>query len=76
MFMTLGNISVNPRCGLLIPDWLTGATLQLTGTAEIGWEPTSGAQCYVDFTLSQVVELNDVSPLRWGGAELSPANPA
>lgn len=74
MFMTLGNISANPRCGLLIPDWQTGNTLQLTGTAEIIWD--EGPQCSVEFTVDEVVELSDVSPLRWGQAELSPANPA
>lgn len=78
MFMTLGNISANPRCGLLIPDWRTGATLQLTGTAEIVWDgqPAPGVQCWIDFTLTELVELSDVSPLSWGAAELSPANPA
>lgn len=74
MFMTLGNISANPRCGLLIPDWDTGTTLQLTGTAEIIWD--EGPQCSVEFSVDQVIELTDVSPLRWGQAELSPANPA
>jgi len=74
MFMTLGNISANPRSGLLIPDWQTGTTLQLTGTAEIIWD--EGPQCSVEFTVDEVVELSDVSPLRWGQAELSPANPA
>ena len=74
MFMTLGNISANPRCGLLIPDWQTGTTVQLTGTAEIIWD--EGPQCSVEFTVDEVVELSDVSPLRWGQAELSPANPA
>lgn len=78
MFMTLGNISANPRCGLLIPDWHTGATLALTGTAEIVWDgqPAEGTQCWIDFTVTELVELTDVSPLRWGAAELSPANPA
>lgn len=77
MFMTLGNISANPRCGLLIPDWHTGATLQLTGTAGIVWDGPAapGAQCWIDFTLTEAVELSNVSPLRWGVAELSPANP-
>jgi len=74
MFMTLGNISAHPRCGLLIPDWETGTTLQLTGTAEIIWG--EGPQCSVEFTVDEVIELTDVSPLRWGRAELSPANPA
>lgn len=75
MFMTLGNISVNPRAGLLIPDWDTGTTLQLTGTAEIIWESGPTAQCAVEFTIDEVVELTGVSPLRWSSAELSPANP-
>ncbi len=76
MFMTLGNISANPRAGLLIPDWDTGTTLQLTGTAEIIWESGPGAQCSVEFTVEEVLELTGVSPLRWSSAELSPANPA
>ncbi|WNG79871.1 pyridoxamine 5'-phosphate oxidase family protein [Mycobacterium sp. ITM-2016-00316] len=76
MFMTLGNISANPRAGLLIPDWDAGTTLQLTGTAEIIWESGPGAQCSVEFTVDEVLELTGVSPLRWSGAELSPANPA
>lgn len=77
MFMTLGNISANPRCGLLIPDWDTGTTLQLTGTAEIIWDGDgTGSQGSVQFTVDEVIELTDVSPLRWGQAELSPANPA
>jgi uncharacterized protein len=76
MFMTLGNIMANPRCGLLIPDWLTGTTLQLTGTAEIIWDSGPGAQCSVEFTVDELIEVTDVSPLRWGEAELSPANPA
>ena len=75
MFMTLGNISANPRAGLLIPDWHSGSTLQLTGTAEISWESRPGAQCSVEFTIDEIVELSDVSPLRWSSPELSPANP-
>ncbi|MBF6335838.1 pyridoxamine 5'-phosphate oxidase family protein [Nocardia abscessus] len=77
MFMTLGNIEVNPRCGILIPDWATGATLQLTGTAEVVWEPVTfaaGAQCSLDFTVEEVVERPE-GALRWGPAELSPVNP-
>lgn len=78
MFMTLGNIDANPRCGLLVVDWSSGSTIQLTGTAEINWDEAdskAGAQCAVDFTVGEVVELTDVSPLRWTAPELSPANP-
>ncbi|MUL68105.1 pyridoxamine 5-phosphate oxidase [Mycobacterium sp. CBMA 234] len=77
MFQTLGNINANPRCGLLIADWHQGATIQLTGTAEIVWDGAgTGSQCAVEFSVAEVVELSGVSPLRWGSAELSPANPA
>jgi uncharacterized protein len=38
MFQTLGNLTVDPRVGLLIVDWETGRTLQLSGTAEIIWD--------------------------------------
>ncbi|MEV5832015.1 pyridoxamine 5'-phosphate oxidase family protein [Nocardia sp. NPDC052112] len=78
MFMTLGNITVNPHCGILIPDWTTGGTLQLTGTAELSWAPetlTAGAQCSIDFTIAEVIEVPGAGPLRWGPAELSPVNP-
>ncbi|MGW4248561.1 pyridoxamine 5'-phosphate oxidase family protein [Nocardia sp. NPDC004722] len=78
MFMTLGNIAADPRCGLLIPDWRSGVTLQLTGTAEITWDETTfatGAQCSIDFTLTEVVEISDATPLRWSEPELSPVNP-
>lgn len=78
MFMTLGNIAADPRCGVLIPNWRTGSTLQLTGTAEITWDDTTfapGAQASIDFTITEVVEIADASPLRWGAAELSPVNP-
>lgn len=78
MFMTLGNIEANPRCGMLVVDWSSGTTIQLTGVAEINWDeadPDAGAQCAIDFTISEVVELTHASPLRWTSAELSPANP-
>ncbi|MEV6276057.1 pyridoxamine 5'-phosphate oxidase family protein [Nocardia sp. NPDC051832] len=77
MFMTLGNLAVNPRCGVLIPDWATGGALQLTGTAELNWESgtfATGSQCSIDFTLTEIVESR--GPLRWGPAEFSPVNPA
>ncbi|MCU1648600.1 MAG: pyridoxamine 5-phosphate oxidase family protein [Nocardia sp.] len=78
MFMTLGNIAADPRCGLLVPDWRTGGTLQLTGTAEITWDEaafTPGAQCAIDFTITRVVEISGASSLRWSAPELSPVNP-
>lgn len=78
LFMTLGNIEVNPRCGILVLDWVTGASLQLTGSAQLVWEAETfaiGAQCFIDFTIDAVIERAGPGPLRWGTPELSSANP-
>lgn len=37
-FNTLGNLLVNPRAGLLVPDFATNDLLQITGTTEIVWD--------------------------------------
>lgn len=37
MFQTLGNLTVDPRIGMLIVDWETGLTLQLAGIGEVMW---------------------------------------
>ncbi|MFD3703035.1 pyridoxamine 5'-phosphate oxidase family protein [Nocardia sp. NPDC058658] len=78
MFMTLGNLVVQPRCGLLVADWSTGALLQITGRAELVWDTavfTAGAQCAVDFTVEEVIERPGALAVRWGPPELSPNNP-
>ncbi|MDH6127608.1 pyridoxamine 5'-phosphate oxidase family protein [Kitasatospora sp. GP82] len=73
MFMTLGNLELNPSAGLLLPDWETGGALLLTGEARIDW---TGPARTVDFTVTQVVELAHATPLTWTPPEFSPANPA
>lgn len=40
MFNSLGNLSVNPSCGLLFIDFASGAFLQITGKGRIEWEPS------------------------------------
>ena len=80
MFNTAGNLEVNPRAGLLLPDWHTGAMLHLTGTAAVDWDPehaaaVPGAQRLVDFRIEQVVHIGSVSPLRWSEPEPSRFNP-
>lgn len=44
MFNTLGNLAANPRAGLLFVDWERGATLQLSGAAEILWDDPAQAE--------------------------------
>lgn len=80
MFLTLGNLEVNPAAGLLFPDWASGDLLHLTGTATVDYSPeraagTPGAQRFVDFTVTGVVEITGGSPLRWSRPEPSRFNP-
>ncbi|CAL9419071.1 pyridoxamine 5'-phosphate oxidase family protein [Streptomyces sp. enrichment culture] len=72
MFLTLGNLVADARAGLLFPDWTTGATLQLTGTARTEFTPEGRA---VRFTVTGTAETPHASPLRWSPPEYSPANP-
>lgn len=81
MFQTLGNISVNPRTGLLFIDFERGKTLQLTGSSRIVWDVPSaaefpGAQRLLDFELEEAVEIAHATPLRWRLLNYSPFNPA
>ncbi|WLS80678.1 pyridoxamine 5'-phosphate oxidase family protein [Erwinia pyri] len=39
---TLGNLLVDPRCALLIPDFQQGAALHIQGKAEIAWQRGEG----------------------------------
>ena len=38
MFNTIGNLLVNPKCGLLFIDFESGASLQIEGSASVQWE--------------------------------------
>jgi len=59
MFNTLGNIAVDPRAGLLFPDFRHGRTIQLSGTATIDWtrdvHDAPGAERFVRFVTERVV---------------------
>ncbi|GII77479.1 oxidoreductase [Sphaerisporangium rufum] len=80
MYMTLGNLELDPRCGLLFVDWENGRTLHLTGRARTDWNPARaatvpGAQRLVDFDLDQVVEIDGGLPQRWSFDGYSRFNP-
>jgi predicted pyridoxine 5'-phosphate oxidase superfamily flavin-nucleotide-binding protein len=81
MFLTLGNLAVNSSAGLLVPDWATGTTLHLSGTARVVWDPEEiskvpGAQRLVEFSVEAVREITAASPLRWSSPAYSRFNPA
>jgi hypothetical protein len=70
MFNTLGNLTANPRAGLLFVDFTSGDVLQLTGRGRI---ETDFA---VAFEIDEVRETRGACPLRSTLVEYSPANPS
>ena len=77
LFNTLGNIEVDPRCGLLFMDFDTGDCLQLTGEAAILWEPEHvrrfpGAERVVSFQVEDVIYIEAALPLTWRFQDYSP----
>lgn len=76
-FNTLGNLLLDPRAGLLFPDFATGALL-LTGEAEIVWDGPQvrafrGAERLWRFRMDKGVRLPPGTlPLRWALVQPSP----
>jgi len=76
-FNTLGNLSVNPRAGLLFMDFEQGDLLYLAVTAQIIWDAEEiaayeGAERLLRFRVLESRRITHALPLRWGAAELSP----
>ncbi|MCZ6863818.1 MAG: MOSC domain-containing protein, partial [Alphaproteobacteria bacterium] len=70
MFSTLGNIQVDPRCGLLFIDFDSGNLLQLSGEAEVLWETEHvcrfpGAERVVSFQIEEKILIERALPLSW-----------
>ncbi|MFE1261883.1 pyridoxamine 5'-phosphate oxidase family protein [Streptomyces albogriseolus] len=80
MLLTLGNLLLNASAGILVPDWETGDTLHLSGTARTVWDAEDiatapGAQRLVEFSVQAVREITAASPLRWTSPGYSRFNP-
>jgi ferredoxin-NADP reductase/predicted pyridoxine 5'-phosphate oxidase superfamily flavin-nucleotide-binding protein len=72
-YNTIGNLTVDPRAGMLFVDFHRGSLLQLTGRASIDWDSDQlsrfpGARRLVTFELEEAVELEATLPLRWSAA--------
>ncbi len=71
LFNTLGNLFVNPRCGLLFLDFDSGDALYITGRGEILWEwprddpAFHGAQRLVQFHVDETVHIAGAVPFVW-----------
>jgi ferredoxin-NADP reductase/predicted pyridoxine 5'-phosphate oxidase superfamily flavin-nucleotide-binding protein len=76
-FMTLGNLQLNPRAGVLFIDFDTGDLLTLTGTAEVVWggdelQAFDGAERAWRFRMESGWRLREALPLRWAFRDESP----
>lgn len=77
-FNTIGNFLVNPKAGLIFPDFTTGDVLMLTGTVEVLWgdDPEiatfKGAERGWRFTLDHGIRIHDALPFRANLGEWSP----
>jgi len=76
-YNTLGNLALNPRCGLLFLDFAQGTTLRIVADAEILWEGPevqrfAGAERVLRFHVRQCVTAPQAVPLRWRFREYSP----
>lgn len=77
MFMTLGNLQLDARAGVLFIDFERGDLLSLTGRAELVWEGDElkafdGAERAWRFHLDEAHWLRDALPLRWRFRDWSP----
>jgi hypothetical protein len=80
MFQTLGNIELHPFAGLLVVDFESGRTVQLTGSAAIDWDERHakeipGAHRLLRVRPERVVESKNALALRGRLIEPSPFNP-
>jgi ferredoxin-NADP reductase/predicted pyridoxine 5'-phosphate oxidase superfamily flavin-nucleotide-binding protein len=72
-FNTIGNLSLDPRVGLLFVDFASGGMIQVTGRAEISWDGPAverypGARRLVHVEIEEIVELPNALPLRFSEA--------
>jgi uncharacterized protein len=77
-FNTLGNLAVNPRCGLLFIDFERGDLQYLAARGEIVAqgplvEAFEGAQRVLRLHIVSALRVEGALPLRWTDAQLSPA---
>ena len=80
LFNSLGNLLVDNRIALAIPNLRTGTILQITGTATIQWhhedgEDTTGGTRRVVDIMPEAWRTDSGGPTAGATAELSPFNP-
>ena len=82
MFNTLGNFVVNPRVGLVFPDFTSHRTLQLIGRPEIKWDSedsmqeSGGTRRFWNLHVDHWLEIDRVHSMEWSLLDYSPHNPS
>lgn len=76
-FNTIGNLSLDPRVGLLFPNFQTGDLLMLTGKAHVIWDGEAlqsfaGAERLIQITLETGLVLPSALPFQVDLQEFSP----
>ncbi|MBX3654752.1 MAG: pyridoxamine 5'-phosphate oxidase family protein [Ramlibacter sp.] len=76
-FNTLGNLALNPPCGLAFVDFERGDVVQVAANGFVLWDDEHlrdypGAPRLLRFEVLAVRRLATALPLQWGEAELSP----
>lgn len=69
-FNTLGNLQLDPRCGLLFIDFMTGTTVQLAGRGKVVFDPDfcrqwPGAERAVIVEIDHAVSTEQRSEFSW-----------
>lgn len=80
LYETLGNLYLNPRIGLVIPDFETSDVLYLTGTAEILVGTDAAAllphtKLAIKISVTAAKFIKDGLPFRGTPGQMSPYNP-
>lgn len=80
LFMTIGNLQLDARAGLLIIDFASGDLLSIAGRVEVLWDAKEfshlpGAERAWRFHIDQVVRSRETFPLRWRFGSWSPYLP-
>ena len=80
-YQTLGNLSTNPRAGIVVPDFATGSVLYITGTTEILFGASASAllprsTLVVRLTITSSRFVASGLPFRGEALEPSPYNPS
>ncbi len=77
-YNTFGNIALNPKIGIVVPDFITGDVLYIEGAAEIIWdgpdvEAFEGAERLVAIQITKTTLVERAMPVNWRFNDYSPS---